>query len=79
MKNDDKIDTLCCCASYELGITRHGRQAQLITGAKDNFIGGSPRRVSRRALALTEGLSGMISTAAVCVITICFPATCALS
>src|SRR5262245_49049009 len=61
------------------------------------------RRVSRSAMALTEGLSGMISTrhikrwaraasagpatlrrpansaAAVCVMTICFPVTCALS
>src|SRR5262249_32217541 len=41
MKNDYKIDTLGCCAPYELGITRHGRNAQRITSAKDNFISGS--------------------------------------
>jgi len=41
MKHDRKIDPLCYRTPYELGSARHSWYAQLITSAKDDFIGGS--------------------------------------
>ena len=57
MKNDCKMDTLCCCPPYELGIARHGRNTQLIPSAKNDFIGSSDTaRFSKRHGACRWGI-----------------------